>query len=53
MRITHFVPDGRKEGGEYMAASGTIKKIDAVNLTVELSHKEIIPLGNIAAVLRQ
>ena len=35
--ITYFLPDERKEGGEYITVMGNVKKIDDLNIYIELT----------------
>lgn len=52
--ITYFVPDLKKDGGEYVTVSGIVKKIDMYNQliylvnNIQISTNEIIDIsGNI------
>lgn len=45
--ITYYLPDGRKEGGAYVTATGTIKKIDEAGRTILLQDGREIPVGDI------
>ena len=47
IEITHFVPDARKDGGEYVTVTGTVKKIDTYTHTVILTTGEKISVDNI------
>lgn len=47
VRITYFVPDGKKEGGRYEQAEGTIKKIDEIAKVIVTDRGERIPIENI------
>ena len=46
-RITYFVPDVRKQGGEYVTAETEIKKIDPLKRTLVLSGGETIKIDDI------
>ena len=46
-RITYFLSDQRKQGGEYITAETEIKKIDPVRRTAVLSGGEIIKIDDI------
>lgn len=41
VKITYFVPDTRKEGGEYVTRIGTVTKVDSYKKTVLLDGREI------------
>lgn len=41
----YFVPDGRKEGGEYVTRTAQVKRIDAFHQVVGLSDGQQIPIG--------
>jgi len=41
VKITHFVPDLRKKGGEYVKQTGTIRKVDSNKKTIVLDDAEI------------
>lgn len=48
--ITHFIPDDRKEGGEYHTTKGAVKKIDDCLREVVMSSGEQIPIDDIAEI---
>ena len=48
--ITYFVPDKRKAGGEYVTATGCIKKIDKYENLVLLTDGGKIPIPDIYTV---
>ncbi len=48
--VTHFVPDQRKTGGEYVTQSGVLKKIDSYQQAIILVDKTVIPLEYIRGV---
>ncbi len=43
--FTYFVPDEKKDGGEYVAAVGKVVKVDSLNRNLILEGGKIIPLG--------
>ncbi len=47
IEVTYFVPDRRKDGGEYAVVTGTVKKVDAVSREITMSDGRIIPIENI------
>ena len=47
VRITYFVPDKKKEGGEYVTALGTVKYIDEYDRIVIMADKTVIPIDQI------
>ena len=47
IRLTHFVPDSRKEGGAYVAVQGTFKKIDSHAQLLILTDGQTVPLKDI------
>ena len=42
--VTWFVPDGRKSGGAYLTATGTVRKFSGTDRTITLNSGEAIPL---------
>ncbi len=48
--ITHFVPDERKEGGEYRTTKGVVKKIDDCLRKVIMNSGEQIPIDAVAEI---
>jgi len=48
--ITYFLPDGKKAGGAYVTASGTVKKIDGYERVVVLEDGGRIPIDEIAGI---
>lgn len=48
--ITYFKPDARKDGGEYLAIDGEVKRIDSVSGTIALSNGMKIPLDSIVNI---
>ena len=45
--ITYFIPDLKKDGGEYITISGIIKKIDTYNKIIILFDNTQIPINDI------
>ena len=50
VKITYFLPDGRKSGGKYISKIGTVKKIDLYNRQIKLDDETAIPLDDIFAI---
>jgi len=48
--ITYFLPDGKKAGGAYVTASGTVKKIDEYERFVIMDGGRRIPIDEIAGI---
>lgn len=48
--ITYFIPDIKKEGGEYITVIGIIKKVDKYKGVIVLENKTEIPISEIVAV---
>ncbi len=48
--FTYFLPDGKKDGGAYVAAIGTIKKIDPLEGRVVLMDGTAIPIEEILEI---
>ena len=48
--FTYFLPDGKKDGGTYVDAVGTIKKIDPLEGRVILTEGPAIPIEDILEV---
>ncbi len=47
IKITYFVPDGRKYGGSYVTEVGTVKRIDEVFRKILLMNGAEINIANI------
>ena len=45
--VTYFLPDERKEGGEYATLTGRVKRLDLVERVLLLEAGERVPLGDI------
>ena len=50
VKITYFLPDGRKSGGKYVSKMGTVIKIDLYNRQIKLEDETVIPLDDILAI---
>jgi hypothetical protein len=48
--ITYFQPDAKKNGGTYIAAAGTVKKIDEFERVVVMSNGTVIPINEIISI---
>ena len=48
--ITYFVPDEKKDGGAYITAGGTVKKIDEYERIVLMDDGMAIPIDEIISV---
>jgi hypothetical protein len=48
--ITYFQPDSRKDGGAYVTAIGTAKKIDEYERIVVLTDGTAIPMDEIVSI---
>ncbi len=47
LRITYYVPDLKKEGGEYITINAKIKKINEYDQTIQLMDLTKIPICNV------
>lgn len=47
IEVTYFVPDRRKDGGEYVAVAGAVKKVDGISREITMSDGRVIPIENI------
>lgn len=45
--FTYFVPDERKDGGEYTKLTGIVKKVDDYNKIIVMENGSIIPIDQI------
>ena len=48
--VTWFRPDGKKEGGDYLIATGAVRKIDAYREVVILEGGEQIPFRDLLSL---
>ena len=49
--ITYFVPDVKKDGGEYITKMNRLKKIDEYKKIIILEDKTIIPIEEIIEII--
>lgn len=48
--VTYFIPDDRKEGGQYTNISGKVKKIDVYNRMLYFENERCIPIEEITDI---
>lgn len=48
--ITYFQPDEKKDGGAYVTAAGTVKKIDEYNRVIVMTDRTTIPIDDITGI---
>ena len=48
--FTYFLPDERKDGGAYVTAAGSIKKLDPLERRVILTDGAVIPVEDILGI---
>ena len=48
--ITYFQPDAKKDGGAYVTAISSIKKIDEYERVVVMNDGKAIPIGEIVSI---
>ena len=48
--FTYFVPDEKKEGGEYVTASGRIARYDQQSRSIILANGRTIPMQDVVAI---
>lgn len=48
--ITYFLPDKKKAGGEYITATGRVKKLDAVAQELVMVNGQTIPIADIIEI---
>ena len=51
--ITYFRPDERKEGGEYLAVTGKVRRIDEVNRVVVFEDERVVWIETITGLIIQ
>lgn len=49
--ITYFVPDKKKEGGQYLTITEKVKKIDTYKQVIILENKEQININDIIEII--
>lgn len=47
VEITYFVPDNKKDGGEYVSVIGTVREIDNFNRVIVMENNIRIPIYEI------
>jgi hypothetical protein len=50
VKITYFVPDSKKDGGEYRVTTNNVKKIDAYEKSLIMLDNLKIPINNIVEI---
>lgn len=50
VEVTYFVPDIKKEGGEYLTKKGRIKRIDFINRFIKFTDNEKIIIDEIITI---
>ena len=50
IRVTYFLPDARKTGGQYITCTGIAAKLDSVRQLLILANGTEIPFENITAL---
>jgi len=50
VRVTYFVPDSRKQGGEYVTVTGEVKQLDEYSRTVVMADGSVIPMEQIREI---
>nr|WP_315024186.1 hypothetical protein [uncultured Aminipila sp.] len=48
--ITYFQPDEKKDGGSYVTATGTVKKIDEYERIIIMTEDTEIPIDEISSI---
>lgn len=48
--ITYFLPDEKKDGGEYMTVTGRVKKIDQYERRIILMDGTLIPIKEVIGI---
>ena len=48
--ITYFLPDKRKEGGEYVSVKGFVKQVDGYERCIVLSDGKKIPIESVREI---
>ena len=48
--ITYFLPDKKKDGGEYIIAAVRMKKLDAVAQELVMENGQTIPIADIIEI---
>ncbi len=50
VKVTYFVKDERKDGGEYVTVTGSVKRIDMVNRAMILADGKVIPVDDVIEI---
>lgn len=50
IEITYFQPDRKKKGGSYVTYTGTVKKIDQLELIIIMTDGTVIPIDEIISI---
>lgn len=50
VKITYFQPDEKKDGGSYVTASGTVRKIDEYQHIIFMTNGTLIPINEIIRI---
>ena len=50
--FTYFMPDARKEGGEYVEISGFVRKVDTIDGIIHLGNEDGHPDGRLLYISR-
>lgn len=48
--FTYFVPDEKKDGGEYVTVNGSVKRIDDTNRSIILADDTSVPIDDIIGI---
>ena len=48
--ITYFLPDARKDGGEYVTVTGSVKKMDPYERRIVLMDGTLIPIHEVIKI---
>lgn len=48
--ITYFVPDERKDGGNYQTITGEVRRIDAISGTIQMADRRLIPIEDVFSI---
>ena len=50
VEITYFKPDERKAGGEYVTATGAVKKVDDFERLITMQDGTKIPMNDVLSI---
>ena len=51
--VTYFLPDERKEGGEYVTVAGTVESFDGIERTIRMSDGTVIRLDDVTDLITE